>query len=437
MTRRPFTLQTLRGLVLCAAVISGRPTSAGADEATPAHRAPHPETPAHPAERPTDAAAPQGSPTANAKSALAEEAAGYLKLGHSLTERSDYASAEIAFREVLKNPRAPVPAVKSALLGLAHMHRKQGAYTKAVAIYERYLKDYPDDDRVPDALLDLGRTLRAMGAHRTAIARFYSVINSTLKMPADGFEHYQLLAKTAQFEIAETHFATGDFAEAGKFFLRLRQLDLAPTDRARAHFKAAYAQNLNGEIENSITTLRTFLEKCEDDENVPEARHLLAVNLRKMKRSQEALAVTLDLLSTEKSRMRADPKRWIYWQRRTGNQLANDFFESGDTTNALAIYNGLLPLATEPQWRLPITYQTALCYERLGATELADRMYRSIIESAGAKPTPDLADLVRTATWRVEHLGWREKTRSQINTLFETQTGRITPPVALQAASLP
>lgn len=478
MTRRPFTLQTLRGLVPCVALVGSLPTFARADNSPAAHAAPaadahaaaastgHAAPSAHAPAAPKPAAIPapapehvadhtvspvptKAKPTAekpagdsakapvDAKSAIAEEMAGYLKLGKSLTERSDYASAEIAFREVLKVPRAPQAAVKSALLGLAHMHRKQGAFTKAVAIYERYLKDYPDDERVPDALLDLGRTLRSMGAYKTAIARFYSVINSTLKMPTDGFDHYQLLAKTAQFEIAETHFATGDFAEASKFFLRLRQLDLAPVDRARAHFKAAYAQNLNGEIENSITTLRTYLELCDGDENVPEARYLLAVNLRKMKRSQEALSVTLDLLSTEKARTGPEAKRWTYWQRRTGNQLANDFFETGDFANALAIYNGLLPLAPEPQWRLPVTYQTALCYERLGATELADKMYRSIIEGAGTNPTPDLADLVRSATWRAEHLAWREKTQNQVNTTFETTTGRTTPAVAAKPASLP
>jgi len=470
MTRRPFTLQSLRGLVPCVTFACCLPGLARGNDAHAAHAAPAAEAPppaplhaaavpplvapgdpagapaadhtvsAVPAKTKPAPERPAGEPgktPADPKAALAEEMAGFLKLGKSLTDRADFASAEIAYREVLKVPRAPLPAVKSALLGLAYMHRKQGAFTKAVAIYERFLKDYPDDERVPDALLDLGRTLRAMGAYRTAITRFYSVINSTLKMPTNGFDHYQLLAKTAQFEIAETHFATGDFAEASKFFLRLRQLDLAPVDRARAHFKAAYAQNLNGEIEKSITTLRAYLELCDGDENVPEARYLLAVNLRKLKRSQESLAVTLDLLSAEKARTGPDAKRWTYWQRRTGNQLANDFFESGDFANALSIYNGLLPLAAELQWRLPVIYQMALCYERLGATELADKMYRSIIESAGTAPTPDLADLVRTATWRAEHLAWREKTQLQVNTTFETTTGRNAPVVAAKAASLP
>ena len=37
---------------------------------------------------------------------------------------------------------------------------------------------------------------------------------------------------------------------------------------------------------------------------------------------QEALAVTFELLRTEHAHSEADPQRWSYWQRRTGNQLA-------------------------------------------------------------------------------------------------------------------
>ena len=291
----------------------------------------------------------------------AREAQGLINLGMSLTDRSDYAAAEIAFRQIL-NGGAPAEHTKSALLGLARMHRKKGELTKAAAIYERYLKDYPGDDRVPDALLELGRTLREMGAPRLAIARFYNVINSTLKLPANsGFEHYQMLAKTAQFEVAETHFQTGDFVEANKFFSRLRMLDLAPADRARAHFKAAYSLHLAGDAEGAVTSLRGFVDQWADDENVPEARYLLAITLRAVKRPQEALAATLELLRAEKSRSGADAKRWTYWQRRTGNQLANEFFQNGDILNALAISHGLEALSEESRWRIPVAYQIALC----------------------------------------------------------------------------
>lgn len=349
-----------------------------------------------------------------------EELQSMLTLGARLTERSDYEAADIAFRQVLNARGASDADLKTALLGLAYMHRKQGMLTKAAAIYERYLTDYPDDERIPDALLDLGRTLRALGAHKAAISKFYNVISSTLKLPGEGFDRYQLLAKTAQFEIAETHFMSGDYIEANKFFTRLRLLDLAPADRARAHFKAGFALRLQGELEKSVNTLRTFVEQWPDDENVPEARYLLAISLRELKRPQEAFASTLELLRTEKSRIAVDPKRWAYWQRRTGNHLANDFFESGDTLNARAIYAGLLELSPEPTWRLPISYQLALCYERLGMNDRAKSSYQTIIDAGGANPSPDFAELITMSKWRIEHLDWRERLGKQVTSFFDS-----------------
>jgi TolA-binding protein len=365
----------------------------------------------------------------------AKESLGLVKLGGTLTDRGDFAAAEIAFRQVLEG-EAPEETTKSALLGLAHMHRKQGALTKAAAIYEKFLKEYPGDDRVPDALLELGRTLRDMGAPRMAISRFYNVINSTLKLPSgSGFEHYQLLAKTAQFEVAETHFESGEYAEANKFFSRLRMLDLAPVDRARAHFKSAYALQLSGDLEGAVTSLRSFLDQWPDDENAPEARYLLATTLRIVNRPQEALAATLDLLRAERSHSKADPKRWVYWQRRTGNQLANAFFEGGDILNALAIYHGLAALSDQPQWRVPVSYQIALCYERLGDVDRATKTFRNIVDSAGQNPPPEVADIARMATARLAHVEWRDVTDRQVASLFDTGTGQPSPSPTAQPAN--
>ncbi len=357
----------------------------------------------------------------------AKESLGLVKLGGTLTERSDFDAAEIAYRQVLDGD-APIETTKAALLGLAHMHRKQGVLTKAAAIYERFLKDYPGDDRVPDALLELGRTYRDMGAPRMAISRFYNVINSTLKLPTgSGFEHYQLLAKTAQFEVAETHFESGEYGEANKFFSRLRMLDLASADRARAHFKSAYSLQLAGDLEGAVTSLRSFLDQWPEDENAPEARYLLATTLRSLNRPQEALATTLDLLRAEHTHSKADPKHWTYWQRRTGNQLANAFFAGGDILNALAIYHGLAALSDDPVWRIPVSYQIALCYERLGDTERAMKGFRAIADSAGPNASPETADFARMASARLAHVQWREATDRQVAALFDSTTGQQNP----------
>ena len=417
---------------------------AAAPAATAAPAAPAPATNPAPATLPatTSASAPTPTPVAADPRPNHEEIQSLLKLGANLSERADYSSAEIAFRQVLNSPGATDAEHKTALLALAHMHRRQGALTKAAAIYERYLKEYPGDERTPDALLSLGRTLRDLGTPKLAIARFYNVINSTMKLPGDGFEHYQVLARTAQFEIAETHFLSGNFTEAGKFFARLSLLDLAPIDRARAQFKSGYALRLQGDVEGAVRTLRSFLEQWPQDENVPEARYLLAISLRELNRTQEAFAATLDLLRTEKSRIEADPKRWAYWQRRTGNQLANDFFETGDTLNARAIYASLLELSAEPAWRLPLTYQLGLCYERLGVTDKARASYKAVIDAAGPTPPDDFRELVTMATWRIEHIEWRGDVNRQVTNFFDSNDSKsaaASPEVSATrtAASLP
>ena len=420
--------------------LAGDPAANPTDELAALQPPASPAAPKEPILAPDGTPAPAVTPAAAPKRATTE-AHGLLNLGTSLAERGDFEASEIAYRQILNGTDTSETDLKSALLGLAHMHRKQGALTKAAAIYERFLKDYPGDERTPDALLELGRTLRGLGVHKLALARFYNVINSTLKLPGEGFDRYQVLARTAQFEIAETHFHAGDFAEANKFYTRLRLLDLAPSDRARAHFKAGYALRLQGELERAVTTLRAYVDQYPDDENVPEARYVLAVSLRELKRPQEAFAATLELLRTEKSRVAADPKRWAYWQRRTGNQLANDFFETGDTLNARAIYAGLLELSTETAWRLPLTYQLALCYERLGINDRARMSYQAIVDAAGATPPADLAELVKMAAWRIEHLDWRDKMNEQVSKFFESTTGRqanaLPPAFPLTTAATP
>jgi tetratricopeptide (TPR) repeat protein len=290
------------------------------------------------------------------------EIQGLLHLGEVLGDRGEYDTAEIAYWQILNRPQLTVPDEKSALLGLAHMLRKKGdppALTKAAAIYEKYVKEFSDDEQVPRALLELGRTLRDMGVYKVAINRFYSVINSTLKFSPQDFAQYEMLAKTAQFEIAQTYFDAGDFVEAGKFFGRVRLLDLAPQDQARAQFMAAESEQLAGHLDAAVMLLKTYLSTAPDDANVPEARYLLATTLRQLKRHQEALEVTLELLRAEHSKNEADPKSWLNWQRRAGNQIANDLFQDGDSRNALAIYKGLLELASDPAWRLSVTYQIA------------------------------------------------------------------------------
>jgi len=357
----------------------------------------------------------------------AAESASLLRLATALADRAEYSAAEVAYRHVLTRRALAATGQREALLGLARLFRRQGSLTRAAAVYEKFLKEHPDDPRVPEALLELGRTQRAMGAHKLAIARFYSVINATLKIPETDHERYQRLARTAQFEIAETHFAAGNFAEAGKFFTRLRLLDLAPGDRARAHFKAAYAQHLAGDREGAVTTLTTFLDEWPDDEQAPEAAYLLATTLRLLGRMDESLAATHRLLQDAREHADRDPRRWAYWQRRTGNQLANDFFQSGHVASALGLYTSLAGLSDDPAWRLPVVYQVGLCHERLHDQVRAEAAYRTVIEgiaALGAAAPGDLQEFQHRAAWRLDHLRWQHQTALQVAHLTTKEPAR-------------
>lgn len=377
--------------------------------------------------------APHSEPThTSAPTAKQEEIASLIRVALQKTAAGDFESASIAYRQLLDLPLTQNQQ-RTVLLDYARMLRKKGDLTKATAIYEKVLKEYPLAEDTPDIYLDLGRIQRALGAYKTAISRFYNVINSTLKLPEDGAMRYRQLAKTAQFEIAETLFQAGDYEEASRFYSRLKLLDLATVDRARAHFKSAYALFLANDFTKAAPTLLAYMEQYPDDENVPEARYLLAISYRRIQRPQEALNEALNLLRTEKARTEKDPRRWAYWQRKTGNQIANEFYDQGDYASALTIYSTLAELAPEITWKLPILYQMGICQERLGHIPLAIANYQTIIDSmrapqGDAANRTELSDLERMATWRMQQISWQENSETRLHLLI---------PAALPSTSTP
>lgn len=354
--------------------------------------------------------------------ANAAEILSLLHIGHAKQEKGDYASAEVSYLQVLAE-RATPEQDREAILGLARAYRKSGDFTKAGASYERYIKEYPDDAELPIIFLELGRTLRALGAHQQAITRFYSVLNTTLKLPDQGPEQYRQLVRTAQYEIADTYFQIGDYVQANRYFSRLKLLDLAPEDRARAHFKSSLALALSGEDDKAVLSLRSFLDQNPGDENTAEAQYLLSVSLRRLGQMQASLQITLALLKGESTRSEKDSARWQYWQRKTGNQLANEFYEHGEIESALQIYTSLAQLSSEQAWSLPATYQMGLCFERLRQFDRARECYGSIVEKtksakAGGTLRADLSDLSEMATWRLGQLDWQLTTENQISAIF-------------------
>ena len=158
--------------------------------------------------------------------------------------------------------------------------------------------------------------------------------------------------------------------------------------------------------------MRAYLALYVDGEDAPEARYLLSISLRRLGRAQESLAAVLDLLKIEQTRTAADPKAWGHWQRKTGNQLANEFYEQGDISTALSIYRCLDELGGPPEWQLPVRYQIGLCQERLGQAAPARETYQKLLNAlrdstpSGDKNSVLSQDLTPMVNWRLQHLDW-------------------------------
>lgn len=389
--------------------------SSAATATTPAHESAPEHAPADTTPHAKTSAEPAHAKPAKPQLLSAEERASLLRIADVKLAAGDTESSLIAYRQVAA-ATADTPEAAPALLGMARTYRVSGDGVKAAATYEHLISNYPAYSELPSALLELGRTLRALGTPRLAIARFYSVIHSTLKLPEAESDRYRGIVRTAQFEIAETHLSTGNYTEAIRFFNRLDLLDLPPADRTRARFKAAQARVFAGEKDAAIAALTAFIAADPDATESPEARNLLATLLAELGRKDESVRVTLALLQHERTQGDTTD-RWRTWQRRTGNQLANQFYQGGEFTSALLLYRALDALDTSPEWRVPVLYQVALCQERLAQPAGAITTYEEIKKLAGAEPVSTVAEIARMSAWRASQIAWIAKTETEITAL--------------------
>ena len=140
--------------------------------------------------------------------------------------------------------------------------------------------------------------------------------------------------------------------------------------------------------------------------------------------------------------------QWIRWQKKAGNQLANEHFEEGETLKAIEIYQKMIILDSTPKWQAPIVYQLGLCFERLGgatynpkaiqAYEIltnpdknpktwktwTESVEKSLVQS-GVSVDENLADVLqnqqqfiyRMAQWRLKNLRWNLTAANEIKRL--------------------
>lgn len=310
------------------------------------------------------------------------------------------------------------------LLEMAEMYDRLDIKPKVAAVYEKFIQEFPRTENIPEIQLRLGYLYREMGLHRQALARFYNVLNASLNVSEGELHRYRELSLRAQFEIAETHYMEGQFAQASRFFDRLLELKLPPHRRHEAQFRSAYARYLLDDFGGARVRLEAFLRNNEDHALAAEARYLLANAHKRLNQPREAIAVTLALLRHESTRENAAEGNWLFWKKRTGNQLANEFYEQGDYHGALRIYQAMAPLSDTPSWQWPVIYQIGLCFERLGMTPRARDAYTFIID-APVEPTQlteSLTAIQEMAEWRREQLMWLSQSEPRLQRFLATPT---------------
>jgi len=258
-------------------------------------------------------------------------------------------------------------------------------------------------------------------------------MTTSMRLKLDRLDYYQRLVLQAQTEIADTYYLQGKFSEAGEFLGRLLKLDSPELNKAQIIFKMIRSLSSMNKHTEVISRAEFFLTNYADAVEVAEVRFLLADSLKKLGRAREATQQVLVLLESQQIISTNKPGNWIYWQQRTGNEIANQLYKEGDYLNALEIYQNLARINDAASWQIPVWYQMGMVYERLMQPTKAAELYTKIIgrekELDSAKRTLSLGAVLDMARWRNENLKWQMKTEI-INAAFH---GAPDPAVALSA----
>jgi tetratricopeptide (TPR) repeat protein len=352
-----------------------------------------------------------------------------LEHGSQLKREKNYAAAEAEFVAILKG-EAPPELQRTAMLELALLAQENQQPTRAQQIFSQYLEKYSDDPSMAEVYLRQGLLYRQMGAPNLALSKFYAVMTTSLRLKLDRLDYYQRLVLQAQTEIADTYYLQGKFGEAAEFLGRLLKLDSPLLNKSQIIYKLVRSLSCMNRHPEVVAQAEFFITKYPDAPEIAEVRFLYADSLKKLGRTRDALRQVLVLLQTQQTTATNQPGNWIYWQQRTGNEIANQLYKEGDYVNALEIYLHLAELNATPAWQIPVWYQMGLVYERLmqpqKATEIYDRILARQKELDSGHRTPSLDAVLDMARWRKEQLKWQMKTE-------EIKLGLYTLPAAAVA----
>lgn len=185
----------------------------------------------------------------------------------------------------------------------------------------------------------------------------------------------------------------------------------------------------------AVTVFERFLKDFPEHASAAEGRYMLACAFRSQGRPAESYSTVLELLRQVLGQKEKTPKIWLYWQKKAGNEFANEHYQRGDFSSALTLYQHLAEISKEPDWRWPAVYQMGLCFERLRMEPRAKTAYAYILQESekpevkGKKLPENLANLIEMAKWRTDQLQWESTANSALRGLAgpEIRSGGKTP----------
>ncbi len=359
-----------------------------------------------------------------------------LELARKCRLSRQFAEATAFYAGILQSA-APETLQRTALIELALTAQDQNDMVRAQQIYAQGLARWPQDAGVPELILRQGLVYRQMGLNDLAISKFYTVMTSALTLKPERFVYYQQLVLRAQNEIAGAQYDLGRWTEAADSLGRLLKLDPPPDNRSTIQGKLIRCLVTLGRHSDALAQSQDFITRYPDAPERPEVRFLCATSLKKMGRNTDALRQVLALLEEQHGTGTRDPATLAFWQRRAGNEIANQFYQEGEPIKALDIYLRLAALSTSPEWQLPVWYQLGLVFERLNQPAKATEYYSHIAqrEKELANAGPGLKTLIEMARWRKDFIAWRLKSE-QANEEFRALLGAAaTAPVSPATAS--
>ena len=333
-----------------------------------------------------------------------------LRIYHGM----DYQAAIAAFVKVLNFVELRPEVEKKALIYIARIYYQLDMPLRTIALLELYADSYPSDPRREEVIFQTGMIHREMGQFEPAIAAFYRVLNAIIMAGEGGIDAYLKLARMAQFEIARTRFALGQWAQAIDLFNRIDLLELGAEDRETLRFYRAKSLVYVGERGKGLRAIDRFIAEYPNSSFNPELHYEKAraqISMKQMDQGRQTLTDLLEMGGVPQQNMTSE---WVEWRRMSGNFLANYYFECGEYEPALQLYQALVVMDQAPQWQLPIVLQMASCFRELNRHQRAVESFEFVVqeidlmrENSGVDALgAEFEFLADSAAWQLGLLKW-------------------------------